>query len=99
MVAAAVAGDFRGVRYTETPAGDIESVNAVVAKFAVAPMPAPMPIVMHKIVNVRAFGSWALPEVVVKVRGDRNFFAAANGTTSAVVPAAGKTDRADRAFF
>src|SRR4051812_38563974 len=69
MITAAVAGHFCGVRDLESPSGDVQGVDAVVPEFAVAPMPAPMPIVMEEIIDVRALGGGALPKVIVEVRG------------------------------
>ena len=53
MVAIPFAGNAGGMRDAEAPAGDVERVDAVVAEFAVAPMPMPMPVVMDEVVFVR----------------------------------------------
>src|SRR3954452_18825658 len=53
MVAPASERHARRKIRAEPPAGDIERMNAIVAEFAVAPVPAPMPVVVHEIVNIR----------------------------------------------
>ena len=44
----------------QTPAADIERVDAVVAQLTRAPVPEPMPVVMHQIVAILAIGRRAL---------------------------------------
>src|SRR5438045_3574522 len=46
MVAATAKGHTLGIIDTERPARCVQRMDAVVADFAIAPMPAPMPVVM-----------------------------------------------------
>src|SRR5438128_147662 len=62
MITATAEGDALRVFDAESPARCVEHMDAVVADFAVAPMPAPMPVVMDEVVDVRALVRRSLPE-------------------------------------
>ena len=79
MVSAAATSDTGRAIHAQSPTGDVERVNAVVAEFAIAPMPEPMPVVMDEVVLVRAFRRGALPESIIKPLRHRRRFAAADG--------------------
>src|SRR4051812_33704291 len=97
MVAAAAKSNARGIINAEPPSGQVEGVDTVVSEFAVAPMPAPMPVVMHEVIDVRAFGSRPLPERVIEVGRNGHLFAVANRGARVVVPGAGIQDFPDHA--
>jgi hypothetical protein len=50
---------------TESPAGDIHLVNALVAEIAVARIPDPVPVVVKAVVSERLQGRRSGPEVIV----------------------------------
>src|SRR5687768_1589897 len=70
MVAAAFVGDAARMGYAEAPTGDVEGVDAVVAEFAVAPVPMPVPVVMNEVVLIRTLGSGTLPERIIERGGN-----------------------------
>ena len=74
MVSTAEEADLRGIVDTQSPAGDVQRVDAVVGEFTAAPMPSPVPVVMHKIVDIGAFRGRALPCGIVQVIGYWNLF-------------------------
>src|SRR6185503_3519856 len=59
----------------KSPAANVDHVHAVIAEFAGAPVPEPMPMVMNEVIAVRAFGCGALPERPVEPRGRGSFLA------------------------
>ena len=63
----AVVGNAGGVIDAEAPAEHVEGVNAVVAEFAVAPVPEPVPVVMHVRFDVAFVSDGSLPKVEVEV--------------------------------
>src|SRR6266545_3788348 len=95
LIAPAGAGHAARVLDAETPARDIQSVNAVVAQFAVAPVPAPMPMVVDEIIDIRPLRRGSLPEGVIKPGRHRQRFAASDGAPRVVVPATRERDPAD----
>src|SRR5688572_3046537 len=78
MVTAAVKSNTPWIFDSETPARDVEGVNAVVREFAAAPVPPPVPVVMHQVIDVRALRRGALPERVVQIFRHRHLFTAAD---------------------
>ena len=56
-----------GIIHTESPAADIQRVDAVVTQFAITPMPEPVPVVVHTVTHVVGPWCWPLPEVVIQV--------------------------------
>src|SRR5207302_3097939 len=98
MVAAAATGDAAGRVHSQTPAGEVQRVDAVVAEFARAPMPEPVPVVVQNVVVEGTFRSWTLPKRVVQPLGDGGRLAVANRATTIRVPRAGEEDLADLAF-
>ena len=52
MISATVEGEAGWIIDTETPAGDVQGVNAIVGEFAAAPVPAPMPVVRKEVIQV-----------------------------------------------
>lgn len=94
-VATAGGEDAGGVGELEGGLDEVEEVDAVVAEFAGAPVPEPMPIVMDDIGLEGAFGGGTLPEGVVEPVGDGGGLAAADGTAAVGVPGAGEADGAE----
>src|SRR5204863_10201104 len=79
--------DLRGQRATlDTPAGNVDLVYALVADFAVAKVPKPMPCVGMQVGMKRLHRSRANPQVVVKIRRRRRDRAKTNAGPA--VPAA-----------
>src|SRR3954471_6281470 len=74
MIAAAAKGHASGIINPKPPARQIERVDPIVAKFAVAPMPAPMPIVMNEVVDVRTFRGRSLPERIIQIGRNGDLF-------------------------
>src|SRR5262249_47794829 len=56
---------LHGILYAQTPAGNIDLVDTLIAEIAVAGIPEPVPVVMETILAELALGSGAGPEVVV----------------------------------
>src|SRR5207247_10796364 len=70
-------------------------MNAVVPKFAGAPIPEPVPIIMYDIVLERPFGSRPLPQRIIEPVGNRRRLAAANGRALIGVPGTSKKQFAE----
>src|SRR5215207_5017399 len=66
----------------ETPPNDVQHVHAVVAQFAVSPMPEPMPVVVHVVGPELALRRGTLPERPVETGGKRTGHAFADGRTA-----------------
>src|ERR1043166_6913306 len=94
-ILAAAGSDADGTIDAQTPAADVEGVDAVVAEFAGAPMPEPMPVVVNEIVVIFAFGCRSLPERVVEIGRSGRGFAMADRAAHVIVPAARKKDATD----
>ncbi len=56
------------MRDAESPARDVDFVNALVAEIAIARVPVPVPVVVEAVPVERTFLSRPEPEVVVDVR-------------------------------
>src|SRR5262245_53315314 len=65
-------------------------MHAVVAKFARAPIPKPVPVVMQQIVTIRLLGRGSLPYRIIKPLRHGRSFALADGGAMIGVPAARK---------
>src|SRR5262249_55198676 len=76
LVTAPGAGHQAWVIPPQPPPGDVEGVNAVVAQLPVAPVPAPVPVVMHQVVDIRPPRRRTLPQQIVQPVRNRNRFAA-----------------------
>src|SRR5690606_2339827 len=87
-ILAAASTDARGIVDPQAPATDIERMHAVVAQFAVAPVPGPVPVVMHVVIVKLALGRGALPQVEIQPFRHRRGFAFANVRAAIVVPRA-----------
>src|SRR5712664_3163077 len=94
-VTSAVGTDACGPVHTQSPAADIYFMRAVVERFARAVKPAPMPVVMNEIVYVWTARSRTLPEIIIQPRGNRRWFAVADGQTMIRIPAFPKISFAD----
>src|ERR1035437_6968905 len=79
----------------QRPAAHIHLVCTVVERFAGAPVPEPMPVVMDQVAAVGAARGRALPELVVQPAGDRFGLTASDGESLIGVPSAGKVGLAD----
>src|SRR5438552_2310319 len=78
VVAVSAADNPIGQVHLQSPAGKVQEVNAIVAKFPGAPVPKPMPIVMDNVVAVRLFRRRALPHGIVKPTRDGSGFSVAD---------------------
>src|SRR5205823_1437799 len=76
----------------------VDDMDAVVAQFAVAPVPEPVPVVRMIVGAVRPARRRALPELVVEPLGHRRFLASADRLTVALIPPLGEIDATDDAF-
>src|SRR5262249_27298758 len=89
---------LHGILYAQTPAGNIDLVDTLIAEIAVAGIPEPVPVVMETILAELALGSGAGPEVVVdSFRHCRNR-RAADGIAPLVAKTAREINIADQAF-
>src|SRR5215467_8138784 len=95
MITTAAARDTMRKMNAQSPAGEVEGMNAIIAEFTGAPMPEMMPVVVEDVVLVRAFGSGALPERIIDPLGNRRGFSSADCAAPIRVPAAGEKDFAD----
>src|SRR5256885_11337565 len=50
-------------------------MHAIIAEFARAPVPKPMPVVMQNIIAKRLLGGWALPKGIIQPLRDGHVFA------------------------
>ena len=98
-VSAAGGGDVGGEVDAQSPAGDVEEVYAVVAQFAVVPVPEPVPVVVDSVVEQGSAGSGALPEIVVAGGGDFGGFSDADGRAFGGESGAGGLDFTDFSAF
>lgn len=89
------AGDALGIGEAESPAGDVEHVDAVVAEFAVSPMPKPMPVVVHVVGAEFLFGSRTLPQGPIEPSGHGSGHAFANGWAAVEIVRPCAEDAAD----
>src|SRR5437588_1520972 len=70
-------------------------MNAVVPKFAGAPIPEPVPIIVYDIVLEGPLGSRPLPQCIIEPVGNRRRLAAANGWALIGVPGTSKKQFAE----
>src|SRR5262245_3287209 len=84
--------------YAEPPAADIERVDVVVAQFAAAGVPDPMPIVVQFLPRQRNERRGALEQVVVDIRRHLIHARLANRAASAIHDAASQLDFAELAL-
>ena len=81
----------------QTPAGDIEIVDAVIAHVAGTVVPVPVPLVVEAVFVEREEGGGAGPGVVIDAGGDRRVWLAADVLAELDVPGFGGEDTADLA--
>src|SRR5262249_15478795 len=79
----------------KAPAAYVDHVDAVVAQFAIAPVPEPVPVVVQVIGAERPAWSGALPHVVIEPFGNLACFAAANRGPVVDVPSLGEVGAAN----
>src|ERR1043166_2099806 len=86
MVAIAAASDAFGGIHGEAPTGEVERMNAVVAEFARAPVPKPVPIVVNDIILEWPLGRGSLPKGVIQPFRNRRRLAMTDSGTMVRVP-------------
>ena len=70
-------------------------MDAIVAQLAVSPVPLPMPVVVHHVIDERLLRGRPLPARPVEPRGNFGRLAVADARPAIVVPGAGIEDLAD----
>src|SRR5207249_4449265 len=81
----------------ESPAGDIEAVDAVVADLTGPPVPEPVPVVVEVVAHEGAVGGGPLPHLVIDSVRDRAGRAVADGFSLLMDPRARHADLAELA--
>ena len=94
---AAHGGDGDGKADAEAPARDIDFVDGLIAGFAVAGVPDPVPVVVKAIFGEGLVGSGAGPEIVMDAGGNRGGVGVADGAAPLVANRARHIDVADGA--
>src|ERR1039458_5568521 len=89
-IAVAAAGHPLGEFHAQSPTREVERVDAVVAKFAGAPIPEPMPVVMDDIILEWPFGRGPLPQGIIEPLRHGGRFAVADRGAVIGVPPTGK---------
>ena len=77
---------------SQSPAREVEEVNALVDEFAAAPVPEPAPISWEEIVSKGAGWGGALPEVEIESLGDGGELAEADTGAAVGIPGAREVD-------
>src|SRR5436305_15224864 len=98
MIASAIASDAIRIINLQPPSRHVEKVDPVIADLAVAPMPAPMPLIMHQIVNKWTLRRRPLPHVVIKPVRHRCRLSYADRAACIVVPSPREPHVADVSF-
>src|SRR5690606_32272720 len=80
--------DPGGIIHTQCPPAQVDRVNAIVTCLSRSPVPAPVPVVMDKIVFVVPAGCRALPEIKIEPVRYRNLHSKTNIVTVACIPRA-----------
>src|SRR5204862_5062279 len=88
VVASAAAGNPARVIDAETPARQVEEVNAIVPDFAGAPVPKPVPVVVQNIVAIRFLRGGALPQRIVQPSRRRRRLASTDRRSMVGIPGA-----------
>src|SRR5207253_9965503 len=85
-------------RDSESPAGHVHFVDALVAYVAVAGIPDPVPVVVKAVSGERLHGRGTRPQVVVDARRDRLLRRVSDRVAPFVAQAAGQVEVAEQAI-
>src|SRR5690606_7493630 len=88
IASAAGIGFYRRV-FLQTPAGQIQEMDAVVHDFAGSPVPLPMPVVVDEVVFIILPWSWTLPKFVVQPIRNRGDLTCSDALSGIGVPGPG----------
>ena len=90
MITASGVTDTLRIIHIQSPASQIESMDSIIAQFAISPVPVPVPVIMHQIIFVRASWGWALPQIIIQMRRGRDILTRSNRTPGIVIPTSSK---------
>src|SRR5262249_28000462 len=86
VISVAAANDTFGSVDLKAPTREIEEMNAVITKFARAPVPEPVPVVVQNVVAIRLFRRRTLPHRIIKPIRNWHDFSMTDGTAMIGIP-------------